>query len=97
MAESLSKDVIKDTVLPTVLSLKDDTIPNVRFNVAKSLEVLVPILKADTSCGSMISSQITPALQKLSNDNDQDVKWFANKALLSGKSLKQNGWSVYLC
>lgn len=84
MAESLSQDVIKDTVLPTVLSLKDDTIPNVRFNVAKSLEVLVPILKADTSCGNMISSQITPALQKLSTDNDQDVKWFANRALLSG-------------
>ncbi|KAI7846725.1 armadillo-type protein [Circinella umbellata] len=85
MANALSTEIVKENVLPTVLRLKDDTIPNVRFNVAKSLEVLASILKNDQTSIELIQSQVAPALQKLSDDSDVDVKWFANKALLSGK------------
>lgn len=67
-----------------MLELKDDSIPNVRFNVAKSLEVLTPILKNEPESAGLISSQVAPALQKLSSDGDVDVKWFAERALLAG-------------
>lgn len=84
MATSLTPEIVKNNVLPTVLQLKDDTIPNVRFNVAKSLEVLAPILKHDAATAELVPSQVAPALQKLSQDTDVDVKWFAEKALLAG-------------
>ncbi|KAG0193517.1 hypothetical protein DFQ28_004850 [Apophysomyces sp. BC1034] len=84
MAISLSSEILKDNVLPTVLELKDDPIPNVRFNVAKSLEVLTPILRKNPATTSLISAQVTPALQKLGGDADVDVRWFAERALLTG-------------
>ena len=37
LVEACSGDVIKDTMLPVVLKLAKDPVPNVRFNVAKSL------------------------------------------------------------
>lgn len=84
MAASLSPEIIKDTILPTVLDLAEDAIPNVRFNVVKSLEVLTPILKANPVTQCLVESKVKPALEKLQNDADQDVRWFADKALLTG-------------
>lgn len=88
MAGSLSPEIIKDTILPTVLDMTEDTIPNVRFNVAKSLEVLTPILKDDPITQSLMESKVKPALEKLQSDADMDVRWFADKALLAGKEAR---------
>jgi serine/threonine-protein phosphatase 2A regulatory subunit A len=85
MASSLTPEIIKQDVLSTVANLADDPIPNVRFNVAKSLEVLAPILKKDQTTDSLVAEKVIPVLEKLSQDSDVDVKWFAEKALLSGK------------
>lgn len=85
MAGSLTPEIIQESVLPTVLKLKDDTIPNVRFNVAKSLEVLAPLLKNDPSTAELVKSQVSPALEKLGGDADVDVRWFAEKALLAAQ------------
>lgn len=83
MAVSLTPDIIKEKVLPTVIELVDDPIPNVRFNVAKSLEVLVPILKQNST--AEISTKVIEVLNKLSKDSDVDVRFFAEKALVLGK------------
>lgn len=83
MATSLTPEIIKEKVLPTVLELVDDPIPNVRFNVAKSLEVLVPILKQNSN--AEVSSKVIHVLDKLSKDSDVDVRFFAEKALVLGK------------
>lgn len=72
---------MKDTLLPTVISLSDDPIPNIRFNVAKSLETLRPILDRDPSLKEAIDTTVKPALEKLSKDKDQDVQFFAARAL----------------
>jgi serine/threonine-protein phosphatase 2A regulatory subunit A len=88
MADSLSPEIIKDTILPTVLDMAEDTIPNVRFNVAKSLEILTPILKDDPITQSLTESKVKPALEKLQSDADMDVRWFADKALLAGKKAR---------
>ncbi|ORX54629.1 ARM repeat-containing protein [Hesseltinella vesiculosa] len=83
MSSNLSPEIIKEDVLPTVLQLVEDPIPNVRFNVAKCLEILTPILRNDPSTEVLATSQVKPALQKLNDDTDTDVRWFAEKALLA--------------
>lgn len=81
MAETLSVQVIRDDVLPTVISLSDDPIPNIRFNVAKSLEALIPLLKNNAQAAGLYDTTVKPALEKLREDVDGDVKFFASRAL----------------
>jgi len=80
LAPSLTTEVIRENVLGTVLSLVDDPIPNIRFNVAKALEVLA-ITLANTPDGKELAhSRIVPALQRLRSDADPDVRYFAGRA-----------------
>lgn len=90
MAPALSVDLIRSSVLPVVLSLSNDRIPNIRFNVAKALETL-SIRLGSPFCNSTISGQgqsggkellrtdLLPALDKLVGDKDADVRFFAEK------------------
>ena len=76
-----------------------DPIPNIRFNVAKSYNVLVETLRRLPNEGTiteleksgstaapsakaqdLISSQIMPNLEKLQQDDDVDVRYFATVA-----------------
>jgi len=52
-------------------------VPNVRFNVAKTMALIVPSLDSHT-----IEFQIKPCLTKLHEDEDMDVKYFADAALV---------------
>lgn len=70
-AETVSKHL-----LPTVISLAADSVPNIRFNVAKTLQKIAPLV--DVTC---IQSVIKPCLVKLNEDADVDVKYFATEAL----------------
>ncbi|CAG8697150.1 9834_t:CDS:2, partial [Acaulospora colombiana] len=83
MAPAVTPEVIRDHILPTVNNLVSDPIPNIRFNVAKSYEVLIPVLKRSPETGVLLETQVKPALDKLREDSDADVKYFAEKALLS--------------
>jgi len=68
--------------LQTILHLVDDPIPNIRFNVAKSLEVLATALLADGPAGQAVTQRsIVPAVEALKEDTDADVRFFANRAL----------------
>ena len=79
--------------------LVSDPIPNIRFNVAKSYQVLIETLRklpaegtiqdaeesgstpAPSSKGQdLISTQILPNLEKLQQDDDADVRYFATTA-----------------
>ncbi|CAI2174417.1 5666_t:CDS:10 [Funneliformis geosporum] len=84
MAPAVTPEVIRDYILPTVNNLVSDPIPNIRFNVAKSYEVLIPVLKQSPETVILLDSQVKPALDKLREDSDADVKYFAEKALLAG-------------
>ncbi|RIB23797.1 armadillo-type protein [Gigaspora rosea] len=85
MAPAVTPEVIRDHILPTVNSLVSDPIPNIRFNVAKSYEVLIPVLRQCSETAVLLETQVKPALDKLRDDPDTDVKYFAEKALLAGK------------
>nr|POE88131.1 protein phosphatase pp2a regulatory subunit a [Quercus suber] len=83
------------------VSLVEDPIPNIRFNVAKSYAVLIDIFKrlpdeSSTICAmekegrtdfapsakseQLVTEQVLPSLQKLMNDDDVDVRFFATTA-----------------
>ena len=81
MTPSLNIDVIKDPVLQTLLSLLQDPIPNIRFNVAKSLETIVATYGKAPEGKALAKEKIIPAVQSLQNDPDADVRYFASRAL----------------
>ncbi|CAG8524239.1 10464_t:CDS:10 [Paraglomus brasilianum] len=83
MAPAVTPEVIRDYILPTVNNLVTDPIPNIRFNVAKSYEVLIPVLKQSQETGILLDTQVKPALDKLKEDMDADVKYFAERAFLA--------------
>jgi len=87
MAPAVTPEVIRDYILPTVNNLVTDPIPNIRFNVAKSYEVLIPVLKQSQETGILLDTQVKPALDKLKEDMDGDVKYFAERAFLAGMGL----------
>ena len=79
MADVVGAQTIIEKILPVTLSLLNDPIPNIRFNVAKALERMIPSLKVANR--QTIEAHIKPALEKLATDMDQDVRYFAQRAL----------------
>jgi len=69
-------DVIHNSMLPLVIRMADDPVPNIRFNVAKTMGILVKHLDATT-----IQTKVKPTLTKLYEDADRDVKFYASQAL----------------
>lgn len=66
--------------IPVLERLTYDPIANVRLNVAKSLETIIPVLIA-TNQSDLIRSPVLPILQQLERDADVDVRDHAERAL----------------
>lgn len=81
MASALNAEVIRSSVLGTVNRLGEDSVPNIRFNVAKCLDVLAARLYDEPGGPQLVSEGILPSLQRLQSDSDADVRFFANKGL----------------
>lgn len=73
-------EVIRDHVLQVLLTLIADPIPNIRFNVAKSLEVMATTINTTAEGRDISEKRIAPAVDTLRRDADADVRYFANKA-----------------
>lgn len=76
LADAVAQNALQTQLLPLVLALARDPVPNVRFNVAKTLQALIPKMEAST-----VVSQVKPCLHSLSSDSDADVKYYATQAL----------------
>jgi len=76
LAPVVGKNVNMSSMLPLALRMVDDSVPNIRFNVAKALQALIPLVEP-----AAVTSKLKPALQKLYEDNDRDVKFSASQAL----------------
>ena len=79
----ISSIAITEQVLPFVRHLADDAVPNVRFNVAKSYAVIVEALVKDDKQTylSLIQDTILSSLEKMTKDDDIDVRYFAQQSL----------------
>lgn len=80
-----NKTIIED-IYPFVDSLKDDHVPNIRFNVSKSFFIIGENLiknndKNDSKITELIKDEILPTLEKMIDDEDIDVRFFANENL----------------
>nr|XP_045609370.1 serine/threonine-protein phosphatase 2A 65 kDa regulatory subunit A alpha isoform-like isoform X1 [Procambarus clarkii] len=76
VGEVCGKDVTTKILLPTVLAMANDNVPNVRFNVAKTLQIIGPHIEKES-----LHSQVKCVLDRLNDDPDTDVKYFASEAL----------------
>ena len=70
-------EVISETMLPVALKMANDPVPNIRFNVAKALGTIIPLVDSQN-----VQQEIKPCLTNLQEDEDSDVKFFATQALL---------------
>mmetsp|Transcript_57975 Transcript_57975/g.173043 ORF Transcript_57975/g.173043 Transcript_57975/m.173043 type:complete len:89 (+) Transcript_57975:621-887(+) len=78
MTTVMEPDTARIELLPMVLDMASDAVPNIRFNVAKGLQIMAPV------CGKEIcDTQIRPVLSLLVEDPDRDVRYFATKTLES--------------
>lgn len=71
---AVDEEVVRTVLVPFILSLATDPVPNVRFGVAKAL-------KRTKLVGGNV--QVRECLQQLAKDKDTDVVYFANAALLA--------------
>eukprot|EP01061_Rhynchopus_euleeides_P016621 TRINITY_DN27941_c0_g1_i1.p1 TRINITY_DN27941_c0_g1~~TRINITY_DN27941_c0_g1_i1.p1 ORF type:complete len:632 (+),score=270.17 TRINITY_DN27941_c0_g1_i1:179-1897(+) len=74
--------VINTDFLPYFQLMARDKVPNVRFNVAKAIELCLPKIDPQTSVAKW-----KPLLDELENDSDHDVKHFARKALVQLREM----------
>ncbi len=73
-----STAVVETVILPMMQQMAQDAVPNVRLNVARTLEDTV--LSSGHELNShLISSSIIPLLMSLNSDKDRDVRFYAVK------------------
>ena len=74
MSTKMEPETARLHALPMVLEMATDAVPNIRFNVAKELEKMAPV------CGvQAYETQILPVLAMLMEDDDRDVRFYAEK------------------
>ena len=78
IAPVVSAEVLHGMMLPMATHMASDPVANVRFNVAKTLRQLLPLLER-----SAIGERVKPCLGALSDDPDHDVRYFASQGLHS--------------
>jgi serine/threonine-protein phosphatase 2A regulatory subunit A len=87
----LNLEIVRSEILEPLLHLASDAIPNIRFNVAKSLEILALTYGTSPEGHMLVQQRIVPALEQQKNDQDADVRYFATRALqraLTGQNLQ---------
>jgi serine/threonine-protein phosphatase 2A regulatory subunit A len=76
MATEMEAETVMTEILPLVLEMAMDNVANIRFNVAKALEKIAVV------CGpGVYTTEVRPVLEILVDDQDRDVRFFAEKAL----------------
>ncbi|KAJ7225504.1 armadillo-type protein [Mycena pura] len=81
IAPSLNLDIVDSEIIDPLLVLASDAIPNIRFNVSKSLEVLADTYGTTPTGHEFVRAKIIPCLERQKNDQDADVRYFAARAL----------------
>ncbi|VEU19830.1 DEKNAAC100818 [Brettanomyces naardenensis] len=75
----VSAKTVSEDIYPFVNDLKDDQVPNIRFNVAKSLASIAEKLYPEYS--SIVTDKIRPTLERLQEDDDVDVRFYTEQSL----------------
>ena len=73
-------EVLKDSIIPTMATLSNDPIPNIRFNVAKGFAAALPNLKK-FDLTALLNDVVYPRLKSMKEDTDGDVRFYSIEAL----------------
>lgn len=80
-SKGMSAAGLRNHVLPAVLDMEKDAVPNVRFNAARTLAELCARLKADGLGSEDWEAELVASLRRLVTDTDRDVRFFSTRAL----------------
>ena len=80
MASVVSQDVLLNSMLP--VSAAKDKVPNVKNNVAKMLQRVMPLLDR-----AIIDRTIKPCLAELCDDTGMDVRFYATTGTYAWQAL----------
>eukprot|EP00347_Sterkiella_histriomuscorum_P009905 403339428 len=83
VAEHVSPNFLNEKLVPFLLKLGTDPVPNIKFNVAKAVEQLYP--KFSNSNKMQAQEMLENMIEK--EERDFDVKYYGEKALKTIKSL----------
>jgi serine/threonine-protein phosphatase 2A regulatory subunit A len=76
LVKTLSVGTLEDVIVPLILHMASDSVPNVRLTVARTLKDIIA-----TSGGIMhdtfLDTSIVPSLKTLSGDADRDVRFYS--------------------
>ena len=87
ISPSLTLPIIQTEIITPLLQLAVDPIPNIRFNVAKALEVLATSFGDTPEGKEFVKQKIIPVLEQQKNDGDADVRYFSARALQKALSV----------
>lgn len=74
LAPLLNQSTLESKVIPFVLNQMADKVPNIRFNVAKCLKAMNPLVKNES-----LKNAMSKALTQLTSDSDSEVKYYSAK------------------
>ncbi|CAL8084983.1 unnamed protein product [Calicophoron daubneyi] len=74
-AESCRPELLHKHLLPTIIQMGSDAVPNVRFKVCQILGKLGPLLDVNA-----IQTVVKPSLEMLGSDGDPDVVFYAKES-----------------
>ena len=75
-----------------MLGMASDSVANVRFNVAKTLSQISTVVPA-----AALQAQVRPCIEKLNNDSDFDVRYYASEAAMGRLKDIINCFDNWLC
>ncbi|KIK94357.1 hypothetical protein PAXRUDRAFT_828075 [Paxillus rubicundulus Ve08.2h10] len=81
ISPSLTLPIVQAEIITPLLQLAEDPIPNIRFNVAKALEILAITFGNTPEGTEFVKQRIIPALEQQKNDGDADVRYFSTRAV----------------
>lgn len=79
LADLAGGSLLDKQLVPMVVKMSEDKVPNVRFNAAKTIKSMHNVCKRASP--TAVQESLVPCLRRLVEDKDPDVKFFATKAL----------------
>ncbi|KAG7192821.1 uncharacterized protein KQ657_001278 [Scheffersomyces spartinae] len=87
LVPAISHEIIAEKILPFINELSGDSVANIRFNVAKAYLLIATQLALDPKYRGLIEQDLWKHLEILQNDEDIDVRFYANESVDGIKAL----------
>ena len=86
LVTSLSQETVEDVIIPIIIHMASDSVPNVRLNVARTLEDIITNT-ATKFRGNFLQKCVSPTLALLAEDSDRDVRFYSTKVCSISPSI----------